>query len=173
MPCRLRKTRGPLIAPSPISWSSDSQVPREMVEEDFDAICHAFVSAARRAEAAGFDMLEIQAGHGTLLSAFLSPLTNHRKDEYGGSLEGRLRFPIHVFRAVRDAWPQERPISVRISAVDWVEGGATLGRSCSDRQGIQRCRGGYSRCIERRNIYSLGSALWAHVSSAFFRSHSK
>ncbi|MFQ6687163.1 bifunctional salicylyl-CoA 5-hydroxylase/oxidoreductase, partial [Bordetella pertussis] len=84
-----------------------------------------FAAAARRAARAGFDWLELHCAHGYLLSSFISPLTNQRDDEYGGSLENRLRYPLEVFRAVRQAWPAELPMSVRISAHDWVEGGIT------------------------------------------------
>ena len=84
-----------------------------------------FVRAAKRAAACGFDLLELHCAHGYLLSAFISPITNRRTDRYGGNLEGRLRFPLEVFRAMRAAWPEDRPMSVRISAVDWVEGGNT------------------------------------------------
>jgi anthraniloyl-CoA monooxygenase len=84
-----------------------------------------FVAATRRAERAGFDMLELHAAHGYLLASFISPLTNKRSDEYGGSLENRARFPVEVFRAMRAVWPQDKPMSVRISATDWAEGGLT------------------------------------------------
>jgi anthraniloyl-CoA monooxygenase len=114
-----------LVAPSPIPWSPANQVPRAMTREDMDSVCHAFVQAARRGEQAGFDMLELHAAHGYLLSSFISPLTNRRTDEYGGSLQNRLRYPLEVFTAVRAIWPQHKPMSVRISATDWVEGGVT------------------------------------------------
>jgi anthraniloyl-CoA monooxygenase len=85
-----------------------------------DRVCAEYVAAARMAERAGFDMLELHYAHGYLLSAFISPLTNRRRDEYGGPLEGRMRFPLEVYKAVRQAWPAAKPISVRISANDWV-----------------------------------------------------
>jgi anthraniloyl-CoA monooxygenase len=114
----------PLIAPSPLPYLPGvSQVPREMTRADMDAVRDDFVAAARRAAEAGFDLLEIHMAHGYLLSSFLSPLTNRRTDEYGGSLEARARFPLEVFTACRAVWPAERPMSVRISATDWVEGG--------------------------------------------------
>jgi anthraniloyl-CoA monooxygenase len=113
----------PLIAPSPVAWSPANQVPREMTRADMDDVLRQFVDATRRGAEAGFDLLELHAAHGYLLSAFISPLTNRRTDAYGGSLENRLRFPLEVFRAMRAAWPQERPMSVRISATDWVPGG--------------------------------------------------
>jgi anthraniloyl-CoA monooxygenase len=84
-----------------------------------------FVAATRRGIACGFDMLELHCAHGYLLASFLSPLTNHRTDEYGGAVENRLRYPLEVFRAMRAVWPAEKPMSVRISATDWKEGGLT------------------------------------------------
>jgi anthraniloyl-CoA monooxygenase len=114
----------PLLAPSPLPYLPGvSQVPRAMDRADMDAVRDQFVAAARRAEAAGFDLLELHMAHGYLLSSFLSPLTNVRDDEYGGDLDGRARFPLEVFAACRAAWPEDRPMSVRISATDWVDGG--------------------------------------------------
>ena len=113
----------PILAPSPLPYYADSQVPRAMDRADMDRVCDDFVQATRRAERAGFDMLELHAAHGYLLATFLSPLTNQRTDGYGGTLENRLRFPLEVFAAMRAAWPAERPMSVRISAHDWAEGG--------------------------------------------------
>jgi anthraniloyl-CoA monooxygenase len=114
-----------LIAPSPIAWSPRNQIPRPMTRDDMDAVREAFVLATRLGERAGFDMVELHAAHGYLLSAFISPLTNQREDEYGGALENRLRFPLEVFSAMRAAWPARKPMSVRISATDWVDGGIT------------------------------------------------
>jgi anthraniloyl-CoA monooxygenase len=114
-----------LIGPSPIAWSPANQTPREMTRADMDAVRDAFVAAVRRGEQAGFDMIELHAAHGYLLSSFITPLKNHRTDAYGGSLENRLRFPLEVFSAMRAAWPADKPMSVRISATDWVEGGIT------------------------------------------------
>ncbi|MBS1869688.1 MAG: bifunctional salicylyl-CoA 5-hydroxylase/oxidoreductase [Actinobacteria bacterium] len=113
----------PIVAPSPLPYFPHSQVPREMTREDMDAVREQFVAAVRRAQEAGFDLLEIHCAHGYLLNSFLSPLTNRRSDEHGGSLENRARFPLEVIDACRAAWPAEKPISVRISATDWVEGG--------------------------------------------------
>ncbi len=116
----------PLQSASPLPYLPGiSQVPREMTADDMARVRDDFVAAARRAAEAGFDWLELHCAHGYLLSSFISPLTNQRADAYGGSLENRLRYPLEVFRAVRAAWPQERPMSVRISAHDWVEGGIT------------------------------------------------
>ena len=113
----------PLLAPSAIPWSPRNQVPRAMDLDDMVKIRGKFVVATQAAEVAGFDMIELHAAHGYLLSAFLSPLTNHRSDEYGGSLPNRLRFPLEVFQAMRTVWPAHKPMSVRISATDWVPGG--------------------------------------------------
>ena len=113
----------PLIAPSAIAWSPKNALPQAMTRRDMTRVRGEFVRATRRAAACGFDLLELHCAHGYLLSAFLSPLTNRRSDPYGGTLEGRLRFPLEVFRAMRAIWPQERPMSVRISAVDWAAGG--------------------------------------------------
>jgi anthraniloyl-CoA monooxygenase len=115
----------PIISASPLSYKPYSQVPREMTRADMDAVRDDFVRAARLAEQAGFDMLELHFAHGYLLSSFISPLTNVRTDEYGGSLGNRLRFPLEVLDAVRTVWPEEKPISVRISATDWAPGGLT------------------------------------------------
>lgn len=109
-----------LLAPSPIKWDKINQVPREMTEQDFDQVLQEFVEATKRAEAAGFDMIELHAAHGYLLSSFITPVSNQRTDEYGGSLENRLRFPLRVLKAMRAVWPAEKPISVRISSTDWV-----------------------------------------------------
>jgi anthraniloyl-CoA monooxygenase len=114
-----------LIAPSGIPWSPRNAIPRPMTRADMNDVRNAFVTAARYGAQAGFDMLELHAAHGYLLSSFISPLTNERTDEYGGSLDNRLRFPLEVFSAMRAAWPADRPMSVRISATDWVEGGIT------------------------------------------------
>jgi len=115
----LERGNWPLIAPSPIPWSAKNQVPRAMDRADMERVIADYVSATRRAEVAGFDMIELHMAHGYLLSAFLTPLTNRRQDGYGGGVEGRLRFPLEVFAAVRAAWPSPKPISVRISASDW------------------------------------------------------
>jgi len=115
-----------ILAPSPMAWTDENQVPRKMDRDDMDRIREDFVEATRRGAEVGFDMLELHCAHGYLLSSFLSPLTNHRDDAYGGSLENRMRYPLEVFDAVREVWPDERPISVRISATDWKEGGNTV-----------------------------------------------
>jgi anthraniloyl-CoA monooxygenase len=114
-----------VLSASPIPYFPDSQVPREMDRAAMDAIKAAFVQAAERGERCGFDMLELHCAHGYLLASFISPLTNMRSDAYGGSLANRLRFPLEVFDALRAAWPAHKPMSVRISATDWAEGGIT------------------------------------------------
>jgi 2,4-dienoyl-CoA reductase-like NADH-dependent reductase (Old Yellow Enzyme family) len=119
------------VAPSPLPFASGYPVPRELSLDDLDAVEAQFRDAARRAHAAGFQVIEIHMAHGYLLHEFLSPLSNHRTDDYGGSLDNRLRFPLRVARAVRDAWPVELPLFVRISATDWIEGGWDLGQSIS------------------------------------------
>ncbi len=115
----------PLLSASPLAYLDDGQVPRAMNRDDMDRVTADFVAATQRAAAAGFDWLELHCAHGYLLSAFISPLTNHRSDQYGGSLANRLRYPLEVFAAVRAVWPEHLPMSVRISAHDWVEGGIT------------------------------------------------
>jgi anthraniloyl-CoA monooxygenase len=116
----------PLQAPSPLPWGRSSQTPRAMDAADMERVRDEFVSATRRACAAGFDVLQLHFGHGYLLASFLSPLTNQRADAYGGSLEGRLRFPLAVLAAVRAAWPAEKPLAVALSASDWAHGGHDL-----------------------------------------------
>ncbi|MBN9445163.1 bifunctional salicylyl-CoA 5-hydroxylase/oxidoreductase [Bosea sp. (in: a-proteobacteria)] len=119
----------PIISASPLPYYPESQVPREMTRADMDRVKTEFVAAAERGMRAGFDMLELHCAHGYLLASFLSPLTNRRTDDYGGSVENRLRYPLEVFRALREAWPREKPMSVRISATDWAEGGLSAADS--------------------------------------------
>jgi anthraniloyl-CoA monooxygenase len=110
----------PLVSASAIPWSPSAPVPSALGAADIDALIAAFVEAARRAAAAGFDLVEIQAGHGTLLSSFITPVLNQRTDDHGGSLENRLRLPLAVIAEVRAALPESVPLSVRLSAHDWV-----------------------------------------------------
>jgi anthraniloyl-CoA monooxygenase len=114
-----------VVGPSPVPYGAGSAMPREMTRADMDRAVADFVAAARRGAEAGFDLLELHCAHGYLLSSFLSPIANRRADEYGGSLENRLRFPLEVFDAVRAVWPAERPMSVRVSATDWLPDGNT------------------------------------------------
>ena len=109
-----------LVSASPIAWSKDNAVPREITRIEMDEIKTQFVSAAEMAERAGFDMIELHAAHGYLLSSFISPVSNLRQDEYGGSFENRMRYPLEVFNAMRSFWPKAKPMSVRISATDWM-----------------------------------------------------
>jgi len=116
----------PIISASALPYIEGvSQVPQAMTRQQMDEVRDEFVAATRRAMAAGFDLLELHCAHGYLLSSFISPLTNLRTDEYGGSLDNRLRYPLEVFEAIRQVWPAQLPMSVRISAHDWVEGGIT------------------------------------------------
>jgi anthraniloyl-CoA monooxygenase len=121
----LPEANWPLLAASAQPYLQQGQVPRAMTREDMDRIKDDFIQTTHRANQAGFDWLELHCAHGYLLSTFISPLTNQRQDGYGGSLENRLRYPLEVFDAVRAAWPEHLPMSVRISAHDWVEGGMT------------------------------------------------
>jgi anthraniloyl-CoA monooxygenase len=109
-----------ILGPSAVPYSAANQIPRAMTRVDMDTVLGDYVSAAKRAGRAGFDMLELHCAHGYLLSAFITPLLNRRSDEYGGPLENRLRFPLEVFRAVRGIWPNHKPMAVRISASDWL-----------------------------------------------------
>lgn len=114
-----------LLSASPIPFNDKMGVPHEMTQEDMDIITAEFVNAAKHADDAGFDMIELQAHHGFLLASFLSPLTNIRSDEFGGSIENRLKFPLRVFTAMRKAFAPGKPMSVRISTSDWAENGIT------------------------------------------------
>ncbi|GLQ04854.1 bifunctional salicylyl-CoA 5-hydroxylase/oxidoreductase [Sneathiella chinensis] len=126
MDAPLMEGNWPLLAASEVPWSDQNQTPHAMNRQDMDQVIGQFVEATKRAEAAGFDMVELHCAHGYLLSSFITPLTNRRTDEYGGSLENRMRFPLEVFAAVRAVWPEDKPVSVRISANDWVgEAGVT------------------------------------------------
>ncbi|SDG75448.1 FAD-dependent monooxygenase [Roseospirillum parvum] len=124
-PLRADEGAWPLLAPSALPWDAASQTPRAMDAADMDRLTEAFVAATRRAAQVGFDMVELHLAHGYLLSSFLSPLTNRRDDDHGGEIEHRLRFPLAVVRAVRAAWPAERPLAARLSATDWAPGGLT------------------------------------------------
>ncbi|WP_439333394.1 bifunctional salicylyl-CoA 5-hydroxylase/oxidoreductase [Streptomyces cahuitamycinicus] len=121
----LEEGNWPLVAASALPYKGFSQTPRKLSRAQLTDIREQFAASAVRAARAGFDLLELHCAHGYLLSGFLSPLTNRRTDAYGGSLEKRLRFPLEVFDAVRNVWPGERPMTVRISATDWAEGGTS------------------------------------------------
>jgi anthraniloyl-CoA monooxygenase len=114
----------PLVSASPIPWfEGESQIPQELDRAGMDQIRDDFVQATKRAARAGVDMVELHCAHGYLLASFLSPLTNLRRDDYGGSIENRLRYPLEVFAAMRAVWPEDRPMAVRVSGSDWKEGG--------------------------------------------------
>jgi len=121
MDAPLTEDNWPLLSASAIPWSENNQTPTAMTRDDMDTIRDQFVAAAQSAEQAGFDMIELHAAHGYLISSFISPLSNQRTDTYGGTLENRLRFPLEVFTAMRKAWPESKPMSVRISAHDWTD----------------------------------------------------
>jgi anthraniloyl-CoA monooxygenase len=122
MDAPLAEGNWPLVAASEVAWSEGNARPAALTRDDMDAIRDQFVAATRRAIDAGFDMVELHAAHGYLLSSFITPLQNKRDDDYGGSLANRLRYPLEVFNAMREAWPADRPMSVRISATDWAGG---------------------------------------------------
>ncbi len=126
MDAPLAEGNWPLIASSNVPWAPANQRPRPMTRDDMDEVRDQFVASVRMGLEAGFDMIELHAAHGYLLSGFITPLQNRRTDEYGGSLENRLRYPLEVFEAMRAAWPADKPMSVRISANDWAgEAGVT------------------------------------------------
>ncbi|MGZ3804983.1 MAG: NADH:flavin oxidoreductase/NADH oxidase [Pseudobdellovibrionaceae bacterium] len=116
-------------APSPVAFSSEHPVPRELTAKDIESIVEDFAEAAKRSLEAGFEVIEIHGAHGYLLHEFLSPISNRRSDEYGGSLENRMRFPLEVAERIRKIWPAKWPVFVRISATDWVEQGWDLPQS--------------------------------------------
>jgi anthraniloyl-CoA monooxygenase len=120
MDAPLKEANWPVVAASGVPWSARNQLPKAMDRADMDRVRDQFVAATQMAERAGFDMIELHCAHGYLLSSFITPLTNHRSDENGGPLKNRMRYPLEVFRAVRAVWPEGKPISVRISANDWV-----------------------------------------------------
>jgi anthraniloyl-CoA monooxygenase len=122
----LREGGWPLLAPSALAYGARSPLPQAMSREDMDRVRDAFRSAAARAAGAGFDLVAVDMARGYLLGSFLSPLSNRRDDDYGGGLERRLRFPLEVLDAVRDAWPADRPVAVTLQATDWTARGLGL-----------------------------------------------
>jgi anthraniloyl-CoA monooxygenase len=120
MDAPLKHGNWPIMAPSAVPWSPNNQVPYAMTRADMVGVRDQFVASAGMANRAGFDLLELHYAHGYLMSAFITPLTNRRTDAWGGTLENRMRFPLEVFHAVRKVWPEDKPMSVRISAHDWV-----------------------------------------------------
>jgi 2,4-dienoyl-CoA reductase-like NADH-dependent reductase (Old Yellow Enzyme family) len=117
------------VAPSALALTSQHAAPKALTKAEIDQIAKLFMDATRRALEAGFEVIELHCAHGYLLNSFLSPLTNQRDDEYGGSLENRCRLPLQIAKAMRDFWPQDKPMFVRISATDWVEGGWDITQS--------------------------------------------
>ena len=122
------------VAPSALGVFADRLAPRQLTHEEIRALKRKFVDAVRRADRIGFDVIELHAAHGYLIHQFLSPISNQRTDEYGGSSANRMRFPLELFQAVRDAWPADKPISVKLSVLDWCDGGWTMAES------IEFCR---------------------------------
>lgn len=122
----LTKNKWKLIAASPTPYTTQSQIPQSASKKQMEQVLQNFAAAAKRADKAGFDMIELHAGHGMLIGSFISPLTNLRKDEYGGSLQNRLQFPLEVIQIIRKNFKKEKPLSVKISATDWAENGLTL-----------------------------------------------
>ena len=114
------------FAPSALPFAPDWQVPQALDQAGMDKIKMDFMNSVKRCERVGYDLIEFHAGHGYLIHQFLSPLSNQRTDSYGGSAENRMRFPLEVFAAMRAAWPADKPMGARVSAVDWVEGGLTI-----------------------------------------------
>jgi len=127
-----------VVAPSPIPFHPEDAAPVALDDAGMQRIREAFAAAARRADRLGLDAIEIHSAHGYLLHSFLSPLSNHRKDSYGGSLENRLRFPLEIFETVRAAFPSHKPVGVRISGSDWVSGGWDVGQSVAFTKELQR-----------------------------------
>jgi anthraniloyl-CoA monooxygenase len=157
-------------APSALPYiAGTSQVPREMTRADMDRVKADFVAATRRAASADFDMVEFHAAHGYLMSSFISPLTNRRSDEYGGSLEKRCRYPLEVFKAMREAWPADKPMSVRISAHDWAPGGTTPGRRNAGGQTVPGRRRRHHPRLLRPGGQGRAAGVWPHVPGTLLR----
>jgi anthraniloyl-CoA monooxygenase len=152
-----------LLAPSPLPYLPASQVPHEMDRAEMGLVRDQFVAAARMAARADFDLLELHCAHGYLLASFISPLTNLRRDGYGGSLDNRLRYPLEVFDAIRAVWPSGKPMTVRVSASDWYEGGL----SADDSVAVARAFGGHG--VDAIDV-STGQTV-AEETPAFGRSY--
>jgi 2,4-dienoyl-CoA reductase-like NADH-dependent reductase (Old Yellow Enzyme family) len=148
------------VAPSAVRFAPDYPLPRELTTGELPRVVDDFAAAARRALRAGFDCVEVHAAHGYLLHEFLSPLSNRRSDAYGGPLENRMRLPLEVVRAVREVWPADRPLLVRISASDWAEGGWDL------EQSIGLCRALREAGVDLVDCSSGGLAAHAKVTPA-------
>jgi anthraniloyl-CoA monooxygenase len=157
----------PIIAASPLPYLPHSQVPREMDRADMDRVRDAFIQATVWADEAGFDLIELHMAHGYLLAGFLSPVTNHRTDDYGGNLANRLRYPLEVFTAMRAAWPAHKPI-VRAPQRHRLDARRHLaGRHPGHRRSPQRSRPRSHRCVHRTDRPRRPAPVWAAVSDAF------
>jgi len=141
-----------VVAPSPIPFAGNYPVPQALTQEGIQTVVRAFVEAAGRALEAGFRVIEIHAAHGYLISEFLSPLANHRTDEYGGSFENRIRLLLEVVSAIRESWPERAPLFVRISSTDWVEGGWTVGESVELAKCLKKCGVDLIDCSSGGNV---------------------
>jgi anthraniloyl-CoA monooxygenase len=141
------------LAPSALPFDEGWPLPRAMTRADMERVRDDFVAAARRADRAGFDLLELHCAHGYLLSSFLSPASNRRTDEYGGSLQNRMRFPLEVFEAVRAAWPVRKPLSVRVSATDWLPEGEGI----TIEESVEVARALYASGLDVLDVSSAGN----------------
>lgn len=146
-----------VIAPSPIPFSSRHQTPKEMDHAEIEAVQQAFADAARRALQAGFELIELHGAHGYLLNQFLSPVTNQRTDEYGGSRENRSKMLFETIEKIKNVWPDNLPIGVRISATDWLEGGWTIDDS------VWLCQRLAERGVDMVDVSSGGTAPGATI----------
>ena len=155
----------PLLSASALPYLPNSQIPKAMDRADMDRVKADFVHATELAVETGADWLELHCAHGYLLSSFLSPLTNRRHDEYGGSHENRARYPLEVFEAIRAIWPDDKPISVRLSCHDWFEGATRRrrGNLCED---VQGCRSRPHRLLVWSGLEGRKADLWPPVSNA-------
>ena len=172
MDAPLQQGNWPVMSVSDVPWSPRNQVPKPMDRADMELVKRQFVLSTEMAERAGFDMLELHCAHGYLLSSFITPLTNTRTDEYGGSLENRMRYPLEVFRAVRAVWPEEKPISVRISANDWVgDKGVTPAEAVDIARIFQDAGVDILQRLGRTDDARGAAGLWPHVPDAVLRPH--
>ena len=162
-----------IVAPSALPYQDNSVVPREMTVDDMDGIIADFVTATRNAERACFDMIEVHLAHGYLLSSFISPLTNHRSDEFGGDIEARMTFPLRVLAATREAWPDDKPMSVRISATDWTSGGLTEEDMLAAAAMLKRAGVAVINVSTGQVTTDGRSGIRAHVPGTVFRPDSK
>lgn len=161
----------PIYSASPIPYiEGTSDTPFEMDRAQMDKVCDAFVAAAVRGDKAGFDMLELHCAHGYLLASFLSPLTNVRTDEYGGSVENRMRYPLEVFQAVRAVWPQGKPMSVRLSCADWAPGGITLDDVVAIARGFRQAGVDIIHCSSGETV-KWQKPLWGRMWQTPFAEH--